>query len=118
FEHITFVFASANNVKLVSASNFPLLITPAAPLPTTDTNGLLSHFCQPGPAVAHALSSSFLPNQFEATVLKCAYPQECVCTTALGVPVVPEVQGKKAISSLECVFISSLLEALSFKSSI
>src|SRR5699024_2178476 len=80
-------------------------------------NGLQTHFCQPGAAVAQTVSPSRMSSQFSASVRMCAYPQECVCTTPFGLPVVPDVYGKNAMSSLDVSAISNSGEASFFNSS-
>src|SRR5699024_7084587 len=92
-------------------------INPVAPEPSVASNGLHTHFCHPGAAVAHTLSALEMPSQLAATVRKCAYPHACVCTTAFGFPVVPDVYGKKAISSFEGEEKSSDSDAFSLSSS-
>src|SRR5699024_606457 len=87
------------------------------PDPNTDKNGLHVHFCHPGPAVAQTLSFSSIHSQFDAAVFKWAYPQPWVWITPFGCPVVPDVNGKKAISSRVVGAISNSSDMLSLISS-
>src|SRR5699024_768792 len=113
----TLIASSSIRLKYVSGLNRPLEINPVAPEASVASNGLNTHFCHPGAAVAHTLSALEMPSQLAATVRKCAYPHACVCTTAFGFPVVPDVYGKKAISSFEGEEKSSDSDAFSLSSS-
>src|SRR5699024_6569605 len=70
----TLIASSSIRPKYVSGLNRPLYIKPIAPEPSVASNGLHTHFCHPGAAVAHTLSVLEMPSQLAATVRKCAYP--------------------------------------------
>src|SRR5690625_2129247 len=111
----TFTSYFSIKFKYFSGSYFPLKINPVAPVPKTDRKGLHTHFCHPGAAVAQTISCSFIASQCFGAVRICAYPQACVCITAFGLPVVPDVYGKKAKSSFVVDTMSNSIEAVFFK---
>src|SRR5699024_5690218 len=99
-QHKTLISSDSNKCKYLSALKPPLYTNPVAPEPSTDKNGLHTHFCQPGAAVAHTLSDSLIPSQFAATLRRSSDTHQGGWTPVLRLLVVPDVYGRHAISSL------------------